>query len=276
MTSFLSRLFQENNMGHIVYAEPYAGGAGAAINLLINNTVDRILINDADVGIYSFWKAITENNDRFCDWVMDKPVDLDAWNHWHRFFMENKEPSFELGYSTFFLSRTNRSGILNAGPIGGNSPEKQAMAKDKVDCRFNRDVLCNKVRRIGEFRDRIEVSNLDALVFLARDNNTPNLFVYLDPPYFSQGKSLYMSYYNPEDHRVLADFLSQEARFEWLMSYDYVNEIREIYKDFDLYQYSLNYSAREARKGKELLAHSAGIRVPKDMSIVNTSIISRL
>lgn len=276
MTPFLSRLFQENNMEHIVYAEPYAGGAGAAINLLISNIVERVLINDANIGIYSFWKAVTEDNDRLCDWIMNKPVDLSEWNRWHRFFRESKEPSFELGYSTFFLSRTNRSGILNAGPIGGNSPEKQAAAKYKIDCRYNRDVLCDKIRRIGAFREQIVVSNLDALVFLARNNNTPNLFVYLDPPYFNQGKSLYMSYYNPEDHKALADFLSQAARFEWLMSYDYVDEIRDIYRDFDLYQYSLNYSAREARKGKELLAHSAGIRVPKDMSIVNTSLISRL
>lgn len=276
MTPFLSRLFQENKMESIVYAEPYAGGAGAAINLLISNTVERVLINDANIGIYSFWKAVKENNDRLCDWIMNKPVDLDEWNRWHRFFRESKEPSFELGYSTFFLSRTNRSGILNAGPIGGNSSEKQAAAKYKIDCRYNREVLCDKIHRIGDFRNQIFVSNLDALVFLANNNNTPNLFVYLDPPYYNQGKSLYMSYYNPEDHIALANFLSREARFEWLMSYDFVDEICDIYKDFDLYHYSLNYSAREARKGKELLAHSAGIRVPKDMSIVNTSLISRL
>lgn len=262
ISPFLTDLFRINGWDNVVYAEPYAGGAGAATNLLLGNHVDRILINDANIGIYSFWKAICEENNRFCDWVMSQPIDLESWVKWHRLFQQSRVPSFELGFATFFLTRTNRSGILNAGPIGGSTVEKQEAAKYRIDCRFNRNALCRKIQNIGRERNRIDVSNLDAIDFLRRRNDVPHLFVYLDPPYYEQGKSLYMSYYRPDDHRMLAVFLENEAHFNWVLSYDCVEEIKSFYREFDLKEYSLNYSARSARIGRELLASKPGIVLP--------------
>lgn len=267
MTSFLSHLFEINGWKDIVYAEPYAGGAGAAVNLLLTQQVNRILINDANIGIYSFWKAIKEENKKLCEWVLTKPITLEAWNYWHKVFMKADVPSFELGFATFFLTRTNRSGILNAGPIGGNSQQQQDAAKYKLDCRFNRTELAKRIANIGDVAFRVEVSNLDAIHFLKAHNGDDSLFVYLDPPYFQQGKSLYMDYYKATDHYALASFLKNEARFNWLMSYDCVPEIKRIYSDFELYEFSLNYSARNARIGKELLTHRPGISLPENMCI---------
>lgn len=268
ISPFLANLFIINGWEHIVYAEPYAGGAGAAINLLLSNQVDRIMINDANVGIYSFWWAVCNENERFCDWVMEQPVDLDAWAHWHRIFQSGEQPSFDLGFATFFLTRTNRSGILNAGPIGGNSPQKQELAKYRIDCRFNREKLVQRIQNIGRERDRILVSNLDAILFLRQNNRTPNMFVYLDPPYYEQGRSLYMSYYRPNDHIELARFLEAEAQFNWVLSYDSVDEIKAFYHNFDLLEYSIHYSARTARLGREILASKPGIQLPDEIKLI--------
>lgn len=38
------------------YIEPFAGGAGIAIELLLNGVVNQIVINDYDKGIWSFGK----------------------------------------------------------------------------------------------------------------------------------------------------------------------------------------------------------------------------
>lgn len=268
LTDFFIELFRFNNMHDVVYSEPYAGGAGAAINLLLSNSVNRILINDANIGIYSFWQAVVEETDRFIDAIQNCEVTLNEWRRWKGVFRTATEPSFELGFATFFLTRTNRSGVLNAGPIGGVTDAQQAEAHYKIDCRFNKRVLVEKIRNIGARATDIEVSNLDALDFLRQNNMRDRLFVYLDPPYFQQGKSLYMDYYKREDHQILANYLTNDAQFVWILSYDNVEEIRNMYSTFPLYEYNLNYSVRTVRHGKELLLHSAHIHIPEDL-IVN-------
>lgn len=268
MTPFLEKLFLINNWDKVVYSEPYAGGAGAGVNLLLSNKVERIVINDANIGIYSFWQAVRNETDRFCEKVLNCPINLETWAECHKLFQKSREPSFELGFATFFLTRTNRSGILNAGPIGGNSPEKQEAAKYKIDCRFNRSVLVKKIHDIGKERERISIFNMDAIDFLRQQNNQPGLFVYLDPPYYQQGKSLYMSYYRPQDHQDLACFLEHEAVFDWVMSYDSVEAIRGFYQHFNLLEYEIQYSARTSRVGKELLASSPGMQLPDEIKLI--------
>ena len=176
-------------------------------------------------------------------------------------------PSFELGFATFFLSRTNRSGILTAGPIGGATEEKQEAAAYKIDCRFNKSDLISRISKIGQCRTSIEVSNQDAIEFLkGLPSGTCNL-VYLDPPYFKQGKSLYLNYYSKKDHKILSEYLSQADNFRWVLSYDNVNEIREFYKNFDLYEFQLSYTAQCVKRGSELLTHSEDLRIPSGIIV---------
>lgn len=266
MTPFFIDLLRVNDMRGVTYAEPYAGGAGTATNLLLNDNVDRILINDASICIYSFWKYIKEENERFIDSIINTPVNLEQWKHFHNLIRTAQDISFELGFATFFLSRTNRSGILTAGPIGGSSEEKQEKSTYKIDCRFNKEDLIKRIARIGERSADIEVSNLDAIDFLQTLNIGNNL-VYLDPPYFEQGKSLYLNYYGAEDHQVLANFLSEVQNFKWVLSYDNVEAIRTIYNKFDLYEFTISYTAQQVKRGSELLTHSPELILPEELSI---------
>jgi DNA adenine methylase len=266
MTPFFIDLLRVNDMRGVTYAEPYAGGAGTATNLLLNDNVDRILINDASICIYSFWKYIKEENERFIDSIINTPVNLEQWKHFHNLIRTAQDISFELGFATFFLSRTNRSGILTAGPIGGSSEEKQEKATYKIDCRFNKEDLIKRIARIGERSADIEVCNLDAIDFLQTLNIGNNL-VYLDPPYFEQGKSLYLNYYGAEDHQVLANFLSEVQNFKWVLSYDNVEAIRTIYNKFDLYEFTISYTAQQVKRGSELLTHSPELILPEELSI---------
>ena len=265
MTTFFVDLFKANGMEHVAYAEPYAGGAGAAVNLLLTDAVDRILINDANIGVYSFWHYLITEPERFIERVQEIPVTLEQW-HIEKDIASNADaPSFELGVATFFLSRTNRSGVINAGPIGGNSSEKQNSASYKIDCRFNKPELLDRLRLIAEKRDCVAVSNLDALDFLrSLDRET---FVYLDPPYYVKGKCLYMNHYTHEEHQRLADFLLTEAPFRWVLSYDDVAPIRRMYETRDLYRFPLSYTVQDTKKGMELLTHSSNIVLPKVLEI---------
>lgn len=262
MTPFLIDLFRQNGLENVVYAEPYAGGAGAAINLLLGNHVNNIIINDANIGIYSFWHYLLTEPERFIQVIQDIPVTLAEWHHQKDIAQNTNKPSFELGVATFFLSRTNRSGVIMGGPIGGSSFEKQLQAKYKLDCRFNKANLIERLNSIIRRRKHITVYNMDALAFLRMIPN--NTFAYLDPPYYVKGKSLYMNYYKEEDHQQLANYLLHEAAFSWLLSYDDTPQIREKYQALELYRFPLNYTVSEKRTGYELLTLSPQLIFPHD------------
>jgi DNA adenine methylase len=270
MSPFFEELIKLNSLKNVIYSEPYAGGAGAAMNLLLNNSVEAIRINDASRGIYSFWNSLINEGERFLDKVYKIDVTLKEWQSQRLIFKNSTAASFDLAFATFFLSRTNRSGIFSAGPIGGQDEKNQERAKYKIDCRFNKIELIERLQKIIAKKDKITVSNLDALVFLKQIRDE-NVFVYLDPPYYAQGKRLYLNYYHHKDHVMLANFLRYSANFNWVLSYDSVPEILELYSDFPLYEFVLNYTAQESKKGIELLTHSSGISFQTIKTINNTS-----
>lgn len=268
MTNFFVDLFHKNGLQDIVYAEPYAGGAGAAINLLLDGHVNEIVINDANIGIYSFWNALVNESDRFIQTINAVPVTLAEWYKQREVLQRSTKPSFELGVATFFMSRTNRSGVIFGGAIGGSTEEKQNKAKYKIDCRFNKQDLIQRLKIISANKRRIKVANEDALAFLRQLDN--NVFVYLDPPYYVKGKSLYMNHYTNKDHKELASFLQNEAHFNWVLSYDDAPQIREMYADSDLYRFPLKYTVSKKQIGYELLTHSCNLQFPENMEIRRT------
>lgn len=265
MAPFFLDLFKLNNLSNITYVEPYAGGAGAALNLLFSGGIERIWINDANIGVFSFWHTLINESQRFIQTLINTPVTLEEWKKQKAVVDGAKEPSFELGFATFFLSRTNRSGVITAGPIGGNNAEKQLNANYKIDCRYNKDDLVERLSFISKFADRIKVTNMDALDLLHILDT--NVFVYLDPPYYVKGKCLYMNHYTHEDHKALADYLQNEAAFCWVLSYDDVPAIRSMYSERELYRFPLSYTVQDVRKGMELFTHSNNIVLPENPTI---------
>ena len=266
MTPFFIDLFNANSIKMPIYAEPYAGGAGTAINLLLSDNVNEILINDANICIYSFWHYLLKYKLDFIHRVEDTEVTINEWYKCREILKYAKQPSFDLGFATFFLSRTNRSGILTAGPIGGGTQEKQDSAKYKINCRFNKIDLCKRLQDIIDRSSQIKTFNEDALVFLKRAVNKQTM-VYLDPPYYINGKSLYMNYYSHKDHVTLANHLKNSDNYYWVLSYDNATEIRELYKNFDLYSFEISYIAQKIKQGKELLTHSKNLVLPQNKCI---------
>jgi Site-specific DNA methylase len=281
MTEFFKDFINNNGMKNVTYAEPYSGGAGAAINLLINENVEKILINDASIAVYSFWYSLVHHGELFLQKFDNTDVNLSEWKIQREIFRNKVKPNciedyISLGFATFFLNRCNRSGILHAGPIGGQTEEKQAAANFKIDARYNKEKLRERLVSVIERRKQITVSNDDALVFLKkRIKSKPasiqsNILVYLDPPYFIQGANLYLNYYIPSDHVKLANYLKKNSHFKWILSYDDENDIRNLYKQFKQYSFNLSYSLNQNKKGNELLIHSNNSKLSSPANIKRT------
>jgi len=258
---FLGELVRVNGLSDGSYVEPYAGGAGAATYLMFGEFVDTIYINDLDERIFAFWLAILDHSDAFCRLLERVPITTKEWYRQKRIFNAGSESSdaLRLGFATFYLNRTNRSGILNGGMIGG----KRQRGEWLLDARFNRDKLIDRIQRISRYRRRIRVSNEDALEFMTRLRPTlsSKTLLYLDPPYYSKAQHLYSNFYLPDDHRHIAEFVSS-LTLPWVITYDDHTAIRSLYSGFRRFRYSLDYSARVRRSGSEVMFFSHGLSIP--------------
>jgi DNA adenine methylase len=259
----LSSIFRENGLDRPVVAEPYAGGAGACLALLLGEHADSILINDLDYRVFSFWWAALKYTDQFLARIRLAPLSIAEW-HKQRDIYRNPRANkrFDVGFATFYLNRTNRSGILvNGGPIGG---VKQS-GKWGLDARFNRGVLAGRVERLSLYRERISIFNLDALEFaemFRRNFASHRSFLYLDPPYYEKGADLYLSLYTHKDHVSVGRALASSRSRNWALTYDDVPPIRRIYGRCRLTPFKLRYTANHSRTGKELLITPKSLLLP--------------
>lgn len=279
LTEFLTDIATTNNLTGGIYIELYAGGAGAALNLLFNSTYSHIHINDFDSHIFAMWSAILNHTEEFVQRIADTEITIEEWHRQRQIFEKfDTENVVDLGFSTFFLNRTNRSGIIfKAGPIGGLKQTGNYL----IDVRFNKTNLIERVRKIAHYRNQITLTNLDAIALINNlDTFYPNedeIFIYLDPPYYKKGRLLYMNNYGHENHFQLRQAVDLRLRERnWIISYDNVSEIREIYANYRMSSFDLKYSLQAKRFGNELLVFSDIINLPQNLTIHNRSTVIEL
>lgn len=259
---FMTSLLEENELVGAGYAEPYAGGAGLALRLLMDEYVSEIFINDLDPSIYAFWHAVLNNPDELCRWIEDVEVSIRQWEDCKAIQREYKTVDMlELAKSTFFLNRTNVSGVISGGPIGG----LEQKGKYKIDVRFNKPELIKRIEDISQFSHRIQLSNRDGKDFLdAIENRGDDIFVYLDPPYYQKGSCLYMNAFKEADHEALADRVRQ-LRCKWMVSYDSHDFILNLYKQERKISYQLSQCASN-RIGDEVIIFDDRINFEKSIN----------
>lgn len=264
LSAFLADLLELNDLVGCAYYEPYAGGAGAALNLLSHGVVSRVHINDADPRVAALWWAMLDDNERFVERIHGVSLDIEEWRRQQKICAnaDSGDP-FALGFAAFYMNRCNRSGVLKgAGPIGGYAQG----GKWRLDVRFNRDELVSKVRAIGALRDRIEVTGLDAIEFLKRclpaGRARARAFVYADPPYVIKGQKLYLNAYDARDHAELARYLDRQSVLPWLVSYDDAPLIWSLYAQHQIDLLPIRYSLQSKRAAQELLIAPQRVYVP--------------
>jgi DNA adenine methylase len=256
-------LLKTNDLLYGEYAEPFAGGAGIALTLLLNSYVSRIYLNDIDPAIHAFWHSVLHDTDALCQRVTDTPVTMDEWHRQRAIYLDPTCADLGTkGFATLFLNRTNRSGILRGGVIGGLNQN----GAYKLDCRFNRGDLVRKIRRIATHAEQIELSCLDAATFITTvvPRTSEDTLVNLDPPYYGKGPELYTNFYRHDDHAALADAVGRMQR-HWMVTYDDTPEIRRLYSRWRCFSSSLTYSAQVKRTGVEMLVVDDDLHLPRNL-----------
>ncbi len=259
---FVKDLVIHNELDGGSYSEPYAGGASIALGLLIEDYVSEIHINDYDKSIYSFWHSVLYEADEFIKRIWDAPINMDEWRKQKLVQLHKGDyDHIDLGFSTFFLNRTNRSGVLNAGVIGGNDQS----GRYKIDARYNKEDLVKRINTIANHAKNIKIYRQDALEFVTKTilKQKDKGLVFLDPPYYVKGNSLYTSFYKHEDHVQIAEAIKQSPLKHWIVTYDNADAINEIYDLKNKVVYNLRYSvSHTSPSGSEVLFYSENIELP--------------
>lgn len=280
LSSFIAKICELNGInGH--YVEPYAGGASVALFLLIEGFVKEITINDKDRSIYALWYSVLNHTDELCQKIESTEITLENW-YIQKGIQKNKHEVdlLDLGFSTLYMNRCNRSGIINGGMIGGIGQT----GNYKINCRFNKSAIIGRIRKIATYKDRIHLYNDDALDLIDRIEKTSdkNTVFYFDPPYYLKANSLYMNHYHDENHRQVAKRIQEIKNIQWIVSYDNVPFIQEIYTDCNKKEYSFKHTAYKSRVGQEILFFSNGLQNPEivdwnplNFKLVKSNIIYR-
>lgn len=265
---FVSSLISENGLHGCRYIEPYAGGAGLALRLLYEEYAESIVINDLDPFVYAFWSVCTTQTDRLMDWIDKTPITVDSWQQCKEIIRRpNYSDDFSLATAFFFLNRTNVSGVLGGGVIGGLGQ----LGKYKIDARFNKIELIRRIDKISRFSNRIQVTNMDGVNLIKNfTKNINKTFLYLDPPYYEKGSNLYLNAYKEDDHRRLSEYVKKLST-PWLLSYDHSSFITNLYQSFEKRAYKLQHSTSN-KVGDEILIFSPKISFEKSLGHLRLAI----
>lgn len=247
--SRLRNLIRDSDLAGCTYVEPYAGGAGAGLSLLVTGQVERVVINDLDPAIYAFWALLVSDPEKLIHKVKHVKLSVKEWRQQKKIYVARGDGDNEaLGFATFYLNRTNRSGVLNGGPIGG----LDQMGNYKIDARFNRAELAERIRILGLYADQISVTSKDGVDVIEKYGKDANTFIYADPPYFEKAGSLYLNAFRSDDHERLARSLNKMASSSWLLTYDNVSQVQELYQSRRRRTFELHYSAHRVMRATEI------------------------
>jgi DNA adenine methylase len=253
----LRQVIRSNGLAGCTYVEPYAGGAGAGLGLLVTGQVARVVINDLDPAIFAFWKLLATKPGLLREKIQAAELHPKEWAEQREAYRTADRSDYDtLGYATFYLNRTSRSGVLNAGPIGGHDQS----GNYKIDARFNREALSERIRILSLYASRIVVSSKDGKEVIEKYASRSNTFIYADPPYFEKARGLYMNSFSLADHEALADVLNSHAQRSWILTYDNAVKVSELYSDRRRYEFELYYSAHRARRAKEIVVLSDALK----------------
>ncbi|AFL96360.1 DNA adenine methylase [Ornithobacterium rhinotracheale] len=262
LSAFIAKICIDNNInGH--YVEPYSGGASVALFLLIEGYVKQVTINDKDRSIYAFWYCVLNKTKQLCEKIENAQLNIDEWRKQKKIQLKKDEANLlDLGFSTFYLNRTNRSGIINAGVIGGVEQKGNYL----MDCRFNKLELIKRIKLIAKYKKNIRLYNKDAnelIDIIQEEANKDNIIFYFDPPYYLKASTLYMNHYEDKNHKLVSDKIKSIRNIKWIVSYDNVSEIKKLYSDCSTKEFSFKHTAYQSRVGKEVLFFSNNIIQPE-------------
>ena len=235
--------------GSEVLISPFFGGG--SLEFAFANAGGTVHGCDFFKPVANFWQQVKENPQSVaCEVAKYLPLAKEDFYMLQQRHMATTDP-VEMAAQFYVLNRSSFSGSTLSG---GMSPE-------------HRRFTVSSIKRLDDFvMPRVEVTNADMFDWLptvlrkyARRKDTT--IVYLDPPYWIEGDSLYGdkgSTHKGFDHVALAKMLKalDKRGIKWLLSYNNSDEVKNMYAGYKQTEPQWSYGMSKDKSAKELLVYS--------------------
>ena len=257
LVQVIERLITANLPPPRLFVEPFCGGATTTLRLLGAGVVEHAILADVDPLVASFWRTAAFDANWLIQAMREESVTVARWDWWRRSRPRGRR---EQALKCLFLNRTTFSGILHgrAGPIGGRAQTSPY----KIDCRFGIEGLARRITAVADLGSSgrlLDVWNCDWREALVRVRcrypmlEQSEVVYYFDPPYVDKAEWLYAWSFDSGEHSKLAQRLTADQSFRWLLSYDDHESIRTLYRG-RVNQTLLHISNRYTAAGSETRA----------------------
>lgn len=235
------------------YREPFFGGGSVGIYLSQISQQKQIpfFANDLNQDAYCFWQILKTQNKVLINEIQRIKEAFKNGRELYESILSRRNENlnnFQRAVDFFVLNRITFSGVVDCG----------GYSQKAFESRFTHTSI-ERLKNMDTMLQNFIFSNESYENLLQKEGK--DVFIFLDPPYYSATKSrLYGKkgdlHTNFNHQRLCANLKNTKHKF--LLTYDDSNFIRELYQDFYISNYSLqygmnNYKQTQAAKGAELL-----------------------
>lgn len=233
------------------FREPFFGGGSVGIYLAQSYLNKQFFANDLNKDVYCFWKLLKIQNQNLINEIQKIKDNFKNGRELYENILSRRSADLDdlqRAVDFFVLNRITFSGVVDCG----------GYSQKAFESRFTQSAI-DRLKDMDKLLQNFIFSNESYENLLFKDGK--NVFIFLDPPYFSATKSkLYGKkgdLHTNFNHQMFCENL-KKIKHKFLLTYDDSPYIRELYKDFYLQEYSVqygmnNFKQEKAQKGAELL-----------------------
>lgn len=256
-----------------IWSEPFAGGAGAGLHLLADNTISELWLTEKHPALAAFWRTAAHNGAELAASVRTTTPSMQLWRHAQEAVAAAEAgdtvDDTELAFAALILNRCSRSGMVNAivGPMGG----KHQSGRWTLQSRWYGEGIAERIDVVHRLGDRIRVMEGDGIEQIRELDGSvgieDEMMLFVDPPYLVQGNRLYANGMTIDDHARLASALAGSA-CHWLLTYDGDDRVLDLYPTNRVLAYQIPNTVNRARIAEEYAVLSPALMVADDMHLL--------
>jgi len=264
---FIAPLIPEFNE----YREPFVGGGSVFVYLKQKYPFKKFWINDIYENLYHFWKQAQQNPKELIGQILYWKDKFDNGKELHRYLLDNLSnfDALHKAAAFFVFNRITFSGTSESGGFS-SAAFKERFTQSSIE----------RVKSLSTILTNTKITNLDYQEVI--DSDGDNVFIFLDPPYYSATKSaLYGKNGNLHkifNHERFAEVL-KTSKHKWLITYDDSEYIKDLFSFANIKEWNLTYGMRNVgnkknQKGKELFI--ANFEFKSETEIIERTLFDEL
>jgi len=229
-----------------VFCDPFVGGGSVAIATAIKHEHARIVLNDLDPEVSNFWSVVVDSDSNAVGGLLNRIKTCQPTIEQYREFQKSIPTNrFDRAFRFLFLNRCSRIESNGLRPLGGWDQKNGGIGSRYNGVRLRDEFLQARKALLG--RTTVYQQDFAAMLAMAE----ADWVLYLDPPYYQIGDTLYSTPWSDTDHTRLRLALHTTVA-DWVLSYGNHPRILELYSNAQINSLEVQHGMKK-RKSDELI-----------------------